>query len=423
MAAGWLGDYMVVRNQISLFAPPRVDLKTSPEKSFTAVGLFAGIGGIELGLKQAGWTTKLLCEIDPFSRKVLSKQFDLPMEEIVEDVRDIPRLPKTSLLAGGFPCQDLSQAGKTAGIDGVKSGLVGEVFRLLETCSPKWLLLENVPFMLQLDRGRAMDFLATELERRGFTWAYRTVNTRCFGLPHRRKRVILVASQTHDPRGILLNEDAGEPKERDWRGRANGFYWTEGLRGVGWGVDCVPTLKCGSTLGIPSPPAIWLPEGFYKYRIVTPAIEHAEMLQGFPKGWTRTDPDSNKAEKARWRMVGNAVSVPVSRWVGNRLRQPEDYLHSSKQMDLPGNKWPAAAWGNMKAGRFAVPVSAWPVRQRRRSLSQLIGDASKCKPLSVRAASGFLSRLERGTLKVGGSRKFLIDALQRHIADMRKEAS
>eukprot|EP01047_Picozoa_sp_COSAG01_P004489 COSAG01_NODE_148_length_24037_cov_219.235859_7_plen_415_part_00 len=413
---------MVARNQMSLFPSSRLNLKTSSGKSFTAVGLFAGIGGIELGLKQAGWTTKLLCEIDPFARNVLSKRFDLPVEDIIEDVRDISRLSKTTLLSGGFPCQDLSQAGKTAGIDGAKSGLVGEVFRILETCNPKWLLLENVPFMLQLDRGQAMDFLASELERRGFTWAYRTVNTRSFGLPHRRKRVILLASITHDPRGVLLNEDAGEPKERDWRGRANGFYWTEGLRGVGWGVDCVPTLKCGSSVGIPSPPAIWLPEVGYKYRIVTPSIEHAERLQGFPKGWTQTDSGSNKAEKARWRMIGNSVSVPVSRWVGKRLRQPEGYLRSSTQMDLPGNKWPAAAWGNMKAGRFAVPVSAWPVRKRRRSLIDLIGDASACKPLSVRAATGFLSRLERSTLKVGGSRELLIDALQSHIADMRKEA-
>ncbi|MDA7492900.1 DNA cytosine methyltransferase [bacterium] len=406
---------------MSLFASPKIDLKTSNENAFTAVGLFAGIGGIELGLKQAGWTTKLLCEIDPLAQAVLSSQFNLPMEDIVADVRDIRGLSTASVLAGGFPCQDLSQAGKTAGISGAKSGLVGEVFRLLETCQPKWLLLENVPFMLQLDRGKAMDFLATELERRGFTWAYRTVNTRSFGLPHRRKRVILVASQTHDPRGILLNEDAGEPNEKDWRGRANGFYWTEGLRGVGWGVDCVPTLKCGSSVGIPSPPAIWLPEGRYKYRIVTPTIEQAEMLQGFPKGWTQTDPDCKKAEKARWKMIGNSVSVPVSQWVGNRLRDPQEYLHGAIQVDLLRNKWPTAAWGNACSGRFAVPVSAWPVRKRRRSLSSLLGDASMCKPLSERATAGFLSRLERSTLKVGGSREDLIDSLKKHITSMRSQ--
>ena len=181
----------------------------------------------------------------------------------MRDVLSLEGLPDCDLVAAGFPCQDLSQAGRTAGIGGRNSGLVRRVFELLEQAEhpPRWLLLENVPFMLQLDRGDAMRYLARRLGELGYRWAYRVVDARAFGLPQRRRRVILLASRTDDPREILFHGDAGEPETPDHRGRACGFYWTEGVRGLGWAVDGVPTLKGGSTIGIPSPPAIWMPDG------------------------------------------------------------------------------------------------------------------------------------------------------------------
>src|SRR5437870_3223679 len=137
------------------------------------VGLFAGIGGIEAGFHQAGFETTLLCEIDPAAQRVLKRHFSgVPL---VDDVRQLRSRPKAEVLAAGFPCQDLSQAGKTAGIRGKHSGLVAEVFRLLSRpgAAPRWLVLENVPFMLQLQRGRAMHFLVSGLEALGYAWAYR----------------------------------------------------------------------------------------------------------------------------------------------------------------------------------------------------------------------------------------------------------
>ena len=127
------------------------------------------------------------------------------------------------------------------------------VFRLLDgaASSPTWLLLENVSFMLQLDRGEAMSWLTSALDVRGYTWAYRVVDTRAFGLPQRRQRVLLLASQSRDPRPVLLGPDHGEVEITDRTGLACGFYWTEGIRGLGWAVDAVPTLKGGSTIGIP----------------------------------------------------------------------------------------------------------------------------------------------------------------------------
>ena len=180
----------------------------------------------------AGHSTEILCEIQPSAQRVLKKHF--PRIPLASDVRTLPELPKVDLVAAGFPCQDLSQAGRTAGITGSESSLIGEVFRLLgrkprTAVGPKWLLIENVPFMLQLDRGKAMRYLVTELEQQGFTWAYRIVDTRAFGLPQRRRRVIMLASRTEDPRGILLNPDAGTREPELTNGAAFGFYWTEGL--------------------------------------------------------------------------------------------------------------------------------------------------------------------------------------------------
>lgn len=109
------------------------------------VGLFAGIGGLELGLTEHGWNTQLLCEVDPGAQAVLGSRFpDIPLHPDVTRLRSLPQ--NTDLVAAGFPCQDLSQAGRTAGITGSKSSLVDEVFRLVKRKNgPRWLVIENVP--------------------------------------------------------------------------------------------------------------------------------------------------------------------------------------------------------------------------------------------------------------------------------------
>jgi DNA (cytosine-5)-methyltransferase 1 len=113
-------------------------------------GLFAGIGGLELGLHEAGHETMLFAESWAPAAAVLEARFpDIPNAGDVTRVRSLPTI---DLLTAGFPCQDLSQAGRTAGIDGQKSGLVDEVFRLMDSSRPGWVLLENVSFMLRLCR-------------------------------------------------------------------------------------------------------------------------------------------------------------------------------------------------------------------------------------------------------------------------------
>jgi DNA (cytosine-5)-methyltransferase 1 len=283
--------------------------------------------------------------------------------------------------------------------------LIGEVFRLIRKTSVPWVVLENVPFMLQLARGQALEVIVSALEDLGYRWAYRVVDSRAFGLPQRRRRVFLVASQEGDPRDVLLSDDKGEPTtDIIFDGRACGFYWTEGIRGLGWAVDSIPTLKGGSTIGVPSPPAIWLPDGM----IVTPEIRDGERFQGFRSGWTAPASDVAKTG-ARWKLVGNAVSVPVAAWIGNRLSKPGKFDLDECSPLLPGASWPDAAW-NVGDGRFAAGVSAWPKQMKAPHLADFLKWPSKM--LSARATQGFLSRTERASLRfpVG-----FIEALRRHL--------
>ena len=118
--------------------------------------------------------------------------------------------------------------------------------------------------MLRLNRGRALDVIVNAIEALGYSWAYRVINTMAFGLPQRRERVFLLASKSTDPAHVLLSDDEGPPSPAARPG-AYGFYWTEGNRGVGWAIDSVPPFKGGSAVGIPSPPAIYIPsKGFIR---------------------------------------------------------------------------------------------------------------------------------------------------------------
>lgn len=375
-------------------------------------GLFAGIGGFELGLQDAGHSTEMLCEILPTARAVLEDRFD--GRELVSDIVALKALSRSiEIVTAGFPCQDLSQAGRTAGLSGAQSGLIGEVFRLLSARKRSrrpvpWVILENVPFMLQLGGGRAIRAIVDEFERFGYRWAYRVVDSNSFGLAQRRERMYLVASTEGDPASVLLVDD--EPLQRpstDLRKYAHGFYWTEGRGGLGWAVDAVPTLKNGSTIGIPSPPAVLLPDG----RVVKPGIRAAERLQGFATDWTiaaeRVDRPS-----MRWPLVGNAVSVPVPRWIGTRINSPGEYDRQRDREFPHAGRAPSAARFNGQK-RFAVAVSPDPLGLRSPHLTEVLGDDFSL--LSERATAGFLGRAARATLRF---QEGFLPAVQKHLENV-----
>lgn len=364
-------------------------------------GLFAGIGGIELGFHQAlgqRVETELLCEWWEPAQQVLARRF--PGVDLHPDVRELRDLPRgLDVLAAGFPCTDLSQAGRTAGIKGQQSGLVSHVFEALElldrsTGRLPWLMVENVPNMLALDKGKAMAYLVGELERLRYRWAYRVVDTRFSGLPQRRRRVIFLASRTEDPRAVLFAEDAGVRPEDELKGDAFGFYWTEGKGGLGWAQDAVPTLKGGSTIGIPSSPAVWVPEADLQRRFVTLDVEDAEALQGFARGWTDAGTMTRK-RGTRFKLVGNAVTTRVARWVAESLAMPGSMNADSTEWTGAG-AWPSAAWGE-SGTVHRVDVSEFPRHLPYEHLSEVV-DLTRAPALSDRALNGFRKRLRSGNL-------------------------
>jgi len=375
-----------------------------------AVGLFAGIGGLEVGLARAGHETVLASEILPAAREVLRER--LPDVELTGDVRKLRSLPsETELLFGGFPCQDLSQAGDTRGLDGERSGLISEVFRLARRAKPNWILLENVPFMLQLRGGEAMLHIVGQLEKLGYRWAWRVVDSFGFGVPQRRERVFLLASKVADPADVLFVDDKPLKRPVTRIGElAHGFYWTEGRGGLGWAVDAVPTLKNGSAIGIPSPPAILLPSGL----IAKPNIRDAERMQGFSPDWTA--PAERVARpSSRWGLVGSAVSVPVAAWIGRRLAKPGKYRpHDEREFPSKG-ALPKAARGDGKK-RYAVAISVDPLGIRSEPLASFLN--YPVESLSVRATAGFLSRTRIATLRFADG---FISAVEKHLAAVTAE--
>jgi DNA (cytosine-5)-methyltransferase 1 len=380
------------------------------------VSLFSGIGGIEVGLEKHKFETLLFCEIDPIARAVLAHHF--PHADIAENILTLRNLPDCDLVTAGFPCQDLSQAGAKRGIDGAKSGLVKRLLELLQQKrrarkrAPNWLLIENVPYMLSLDSGSAMAFLTTQLSELGYRWAYRVVDARAFGLPQRRPRVVLLAAREGDPRTVIHADDFPEPDLDGKPGLVDknawyGFYWTEGSRGVGWVKEGVPPIKCGSTLGIASPPAVWKPREHFVGMI---DIVDAERLQGFGPNWTNFERIGVDARPGlRWRLIGNAVSTKLSEWVGARMCSPGVPVGQGTRIDF-ARRWPDAGYGDKASGAFGVKLSRWPSNAVQKSLSTFL--TAPMKPLSARATNGFLNRALTCT-NVSYAPHFL-ESLQRH---------
>lgn len=354
-------------------------------------GLFSGIGGFELAFSRAGFQPVLLCETDPSAEVVLKKHFaDV---DLWGDVSKLDRLPpNVDVLTAGFPCQDLSMVGPRKGISGPKSGVVEEMFRLITKTEIPTIVIENVYFMLHLDRGAAMNWLVERFERLGYDWAYRVLDTMGFGLPQRRRRVYFIASKTIDPRTVLFADEADPigqtPPDLD---RPLGFYWTEGRHGIGLTVDGIPPLKIGSAIGIPSAPAVLFPDG----EVLMPSVGACERIQGFPAGWIpRSKPDVSR--KPEWRLIGNAVSVPVVRWVAGRLRKPGSVLNFAVSRIPDKRHWPDAAW-SVAGQRWTVDASDRPVNRSHKSISAF-RDKNWTR-LSDRALDGFINRVLEGGLR------------------------
>ena len=151
--------------------------------------LFAGIGGFDLGLERAGFEIAWQVEIDPYCQRVLAKHW--PNVQRYGDIRaiDWATVPRVDMLCGGFPCQDISLAGKGAGLSGERSGLWFEYAKAIDALKPRYVLIENVAAL----RSRGLDQVLGSLAALGYDAEWHCIPASAVGAPHRRDRVWIVA--------------------------------------------------------------------------------------------------------------------------------------------------------------------------------------------------------------------------------------
>ena len=209
-----------------------------------AVSLFSGVEGFGIGFSRAGIETVLQAEQDPRCLEVLARHY--PTTKRVTDVRYVNRdllLPigdGIDLVYGGFPCQDLSMAGKRAGLNGTRSSLWFEFKRVLRHLQPRWCVIENVPGLLSSNQGRDFAVIIDGLDQLGFDVAWAVLDAQHFGVPQRRRRVFVVAG----PRGrgpeqvlSLCEGCGGNPAPDDTAGKGVAGTLGGGAGERGWSHD------------------------------------------------------------------------------------------------------------------------------------------------------------------------------------------
>jgi len=174
--------------------------------------LFSGIGGFSLGLERAGMKTVAVCEVDKKCQKVLQKHWpDVPIFNDVSTLTGEQIDTPVDVICGGFPCQDISLAGKGAGLAGKRSGLWSEFHRLIEEIKPKYAVIENVSAL----RGRGLDQVLREISEIGYDAEWHCITASSIGAPHRRDRIWIVAYPRDNKRRDSITGSLGRDGERE----------------------------------------------------------------------------------------------------------------------------------------------------------------------------------------------------------------
>jgi DNA (cytosine-5)-methyltransferase 1 len=301
--------------------------------------LFSGVGGLDLGFERQGFSVSWACDKERSCRKILAKHF--PNATIYEDVRTIDpvKASPVDVVIGGFPCQDLSTGGQRKGLAGERSGLFYEFIRIVRDMPtrPSFVVVENVPGMLTSSNGRDFGIVLNEMVKQ---WspksiAWRTLDSRFFGVPQRRERVFVVA----DLRGeraaevLDLNTDMrGDTRARTTNGKntVSAFsplfdeyveQYPEAIRKSrkaqsNKDFETWVQTEYSNTLNlfdVGQRSSVLVMENKNTVRYLTPL--EWERLQGFPDGWT-----DGLSDRARYNQMGNAVTVNVAEWVAKRMK-------------------------------------------------------------------------------------------------------
>ena len=199
------------------------------------LALFAGAGGGILGGHLLGWRTVAAVEIEDYPRRVLlQRQADgfLPRFPIWDDICTFDGKPwrgKVDVISGGFPCQDISAAGKGAGLDGERSGLWGEMARVIHEVQPRFVFVENSPMLTSRGLGRVLGDLA----QMGFDAKWGVLGADAIGLPHHRERIWVLATNNDSKYAKRMFKQTIQGVTRISREYANGMDKNEqGLRSI-----------------------------------------------------------------------------------------------------------------------------------------------------------------------------------------------
>ena len=345
---------------------------------------FSGIGGLE-----ASKPPILFCESDAGVASVLKSLH--PEIDIWPDVQTlIP--PVVDVVAGGWPCQDLSIAGQQVGLKGLRSNLLIDMLRVANKGNAHTVVAENVPNLLRMRNGQEFAASLEAFNDHGFrSISWRILNTRQFGLPQNRSRLLLIASKEVEISMTLFRDLpilSTNSMNLETPIEAAGFYWTAGTHSINYNRGYVPTIKIGSSLGIASPPAV-----HYGNVVRTLSPSEALALQGFDIN-EQLFPSVSSAYKA----AGNAVARPIGRWVMDGLTQAGT-MNSPNWLPAQDGLFPIE-FGTSDYPRAGITIdgNVTPIK-----VSQTAGatnlieflDTTAQERLSARASKGLLERLKR----------------------------
>lgn len=282
---------------------------------------FSGIGGIDLGLEQAGMEIVFQCEILPFGQQVLRKHW--PKVPLAGDIRMLKGadIPEADLYAGGFPCQDLSLAnqGKRKGLEGKRSGLFYQYAGLIEEKRPRWVFIENVPGLLNSAGGKDLKAVLSKLDELGYGVAWRVLDAKHFGTPQRRRRTYIVASRGTLGAAEVLFERGTDPFPPPAGGGARNFlapFVEEGVPGAN--LFSIQHAGIGRKASAGPQGKGYRNDG-ETYTLDSRGGADAVCQTDAPFGMRDASGVSEGLDSSRYRAIGNAVCVPVIQWIGKRI--------------------------------------------------------------------------------------------------------
>ncbi len=344
--------------------------------SLRFIDLFAGIGGFRLGFTQAGYQCVFSCEIDPNCQAVYTNNFgENPFADITEI--DVKSLPDFDVLTAGFPCQPFSICGKRKGFEDTRGTLFFHICRIIEAKQPAIAVLENVKYLIYHDGGKTLAIILESLEELGYYVSYALLNSKDFGVPQHRERLVIIASkkQVFNFRKLAIFRPI--PKLKEFLCKENKFEYLlpdeytlidnpkhqqSGLIFVGyrsnksiWKKGVRPNTEHLSRVHH-QPNRIYSVEGIHptipsqetsgRFFIYIPSenkvrkltINECYKIMGFPKDFKSSTVLGNS-----YKQIGNSVCVPMIYQIALEVKKelsqtasrlPEIPIYSSKQLTL-----------------------------------------------------------------------------------------